>query len=144
MSLKPWSYSIFLTLVLLVCSEGHGRDWKPYQTTRKGDIYYFDPESIEKLPGEVVKVWVKTEKTDFSGDNLREHVKSITSGNKEKVTGEVIQLYEINCPDRKYRIINLAVYDKNNEIKEYYNDPTEWQPIPPESVTQFLHKEVCK
>ena len=41
---------IVIGLLTLLSSEGWGKDWKPYQATKNGDIYYFDSESIEKLP----------------------------------------------------------------------------------------------
>lgn len=131
-------------LIILLCSDGWGRDWKPYQATKNGDIYYFDPESIENLTKDVVRVWVKTEKTEFIGGNLKKHVDEVTSGGKDKVTGEIIQLIDINCSIKTFRVINLAVYDRNREIKEYYNDPSEWNGIAPESVVNYLSKEVCK
>ena len=91
-----------------------------------------------------MKVWTRTEKTEFSGGDLIKHVDEVTSGKKDKVIGEIIQLLEINCPGKQFRVINLAVYDKNKDIKEYYNDPSEWEGIAPESVTNFLQQELCR
>ena len=144
MAIKLWSRVIVIGLLTLFSSEGWGKDWKPYQATKNGDIYYFDSASIEKLPAGMIKVWTRTEKTEFSGGDLIKHVNEVTSGAKDKVVGEIIQLLEINCPGRQFRVINLAVYDKDKNIKEYYNDPSEWEGIAPESVTNFLHEEVCR
>lgn len=128
----------------LFCAVGWGKDWRPYQATKSGDIYSYDPESIEKLPDSRVKIWVRTEKTEFKGGNLKDHVDEIIGGKKDKVTGEIIQLIEIDCSSNRYRIVNLAVYDKNKDIKEYYSDPSEWESIVSESVTHYLYKEICK
>jgi hypothetical protein len=133
-----------LGVVILLNSEGWGWDWKAYQAAKNGDIYYLDPETIEKLPDDIVKVWIKTERTEFGGGDFKKHVEEVTSGKKEKVTGEILQLIDINCSRKTFRVVNLAVYDKNREIKEYYSDPSEWNVIPSESVTNFLSREVCK
>jgi hypothetical protein len=144
MSAKWLVFFVILGLTIIMRREGWSTDWRPYQATRSGDIYYFDPESIEKLPGGVARVWVKMEKTEVGGDDLGTHVNEVISGRKDMVKGEIIQLLEINCSSKKFRVINLAVYDSNNDIKEYYSDPSEWQPIPLKSVTNDLHQKVCK
>ncbi len=133
--------SLFFFVLLVVASAG---EWKPYQATRDGDIYYFDRESVERLPDGPIRVWVKIEKTDPHGGDFKKHVDEIISGNKSKVTGEVLQLLEINCSQGIFRVINLVEYDKNRDIKQYFNVPSEWNKIPPESVTNFLVKEICK
>jgi hypothetical protein len=135
---------LVLTAVILLNSSGWGRDWKAYQAAKNGDIYYLDPETIEKLPDDIVRVWIKTERAEFRGGDFKKHVEEVTSGKKEKVTGEILQLIDINCSRKTFRVVNLAVFDKNKEIKEYYSDPSEWNVIPAESVTNFLSKEVCK
>jgi hypothetical protein len=135
---------LVLGLIILSNSAGWGRDWKAYQAAQNGDIYYLDPETIEKLPDDIVRVWVKTERTEFRGGDFKKHVKEVTSGNKEKVTGEILQLIDIHCIRNTFRVVNLAVFDKNKDVNEYYSDPSEWSVIPSGSVTDFLSKEVCK
>ena len=130
--------------VILLSAEGWSREWNAFQATRSGDIYYFDPESVEK-PGEgVVRVWGKIERTAFEGGDFKKNVEEVVSGKKDKVTGEILQLVEIRCSENTFRVINLVVFDKNKEIKEYYSDPSEWNAIPSESVMNFLRREVCK
>ena len=135
---------IVLGLLTLWNSEGWGKEWKAFQATRNGDIYYFDSESIEE-PGEgMVRVWIKTEKTEFGGGDFKKNVEEVVSGDKGKVIGEILQLVDIRCSEKTFRVINLAVFDKNKDVKEYYSDPSEWNVIPSESVLNFLHGEVCK
>jgi hypothetical protein len=135
---------LIVGVVILLSSEVFGRDWRAYQAVKNGDIYYLDPETIETLPDGVVRVWIKTEKTEFGGVDLKKHVQEVTSGEKKNVRGEILQLMEIDCSKKTFRIVNLAVFDENKEIKEYYSDPSEWNVIPAESVTNFLSREVCK
>ncbi len=135
---------LVLGIAILLNSVAWGRDWKAYQAAKNGDIYYLDPETIEKLPDDIVRVWIKTERTEFGGGDFKKHVEEVTSGKKEKVTGEILQLIDINCSRKTFRVVNLAVFDKNKEVKEYYSDPSEWNVIPTESVTNFLSREVCK
>jgi hypothetical protein len=135
---------LVLGIAILLNSVAWGRDWKAYQAAKNGDIYYLDPETIEKLPDDIVRVWIKTERTEFGGGDFKKHVEEVTSGKKEKVTGEILQLIDINCSRKTFRVVNLAVFDKNKEVKEYYSDPSEWNVIPAEFVTNFLSREVCK
>jgi len=144
MSVKLATAIVMASILIFITGEGWGRDWKPYQATKEGDIYYFDLESLEKLPDNIIQVWVKTEKTEFDGGNLKRHVTEVTGGRKDKVISEIIQVLEINCSSKTFRIINLAVYDKDKNIKEYFNDPSEWNPISSKSVTNYLYREVCK
>ncbi len=95
-----------LLMLLAVCGftfivngEGWSKDWRLFQATRSGNIYYFDPESIEKLPGGVVQIWVKMEETEIAGDDLRKHVNEVISGRKDRIKGEVIKLLEMNPMD---------------------------------------------
>jgi hypothetical protein len=141
--MKLGTVFFWIVLVFLLQTEGWGEDWKAYQATKKGDIYSFDSDSIEPAKEGRIKVWVKVEKTEFDGTDLKGHVNEIQSGNKSKVTGEVIQLLEIDCPQRTFRIINLAVYSKNRDIQEYYSEPSDWEVIHPDSVTQELFRVVC-
>jgi hypothetical protein len=135
---------LILCSVFLSNSEGWGKEWKAFQAAKNGDIYYFDPESIEKPGDDVVRVWIKIERTEFGGGNFKKNVDEAVSGKKDKVTGEILQLVDINCSEKTFRVINLAVFDKNKEVKEYYSDPSEWNVIPPGSVTEFLLKDLCK
>ena len=135
---------LVLGIVILLNTSGWGRDWKAYQAAKNGDIYYLDPETIEKLPDGIVRVWVKTERTEVGGGDFKKHVQEVISGKKEKVTGEILQLMDIHCSRKTFRVVNLAVFDKNKEVNEYYSDPSEWSVIPSASVTDFLSKEICK
>jgi hypothetical protein len=135
---------LVLGTLILLNSSGWGREWKAYQAAQNGDIYYLDPDTVEKLPDGIVRVWVKTERTEFRGGNFEKHVQEVTSGKKEKVTGEILQLMDIRCSRKTFRVVNLAVFDEDKEVNEYYSDPSEWSVIPSGSVTEFLSKEVCK
>ncbi len=135
-------FLIFASLFLWN-SEGWGREWKAFQATRSGDIYYYDPESIEKTEEGMLRVWMKTERTEFDGGEFRKNVDEVVSGKKDKVTGEILQLVDIDCSKKRFRVVNLAVFDKNKDIKEYYSDPSEWNAIPSESVINVLRQEVC-
>ena len=142
--MKRRTLILALGIFFLIRTPGWGEEWQAYQATKKGDIYYFDKASIETSREGQVKVWVRVEKTDFDGSDLKKHVDEIQSGNKTKVTGEVLQLLEIDCRMRTFRIVNLAVYNKARDIQEYYSDPSEWETIHPESVTHDLFGLVCQ
>ncbi len=137
--------TLFVALALsnLLVGQVYAETWRPYQATREGAVYFYDSDSIEHSPGDLLRVWVKVQNTLYRGEDVKKHADEILSGKREKITGEIVQLLEIDCSKKMFRVINLVVYDENREIKEYFNIPSEWNPIPPGSVTHSLRNQIC-
>jgi hypothetical protein len=129
--------------------KAEAEEWKLFQATTTGNIYYFDSTSIKHFPNDVVWVWVRiVETTGFSEEDLKglrdpKKAKNVLKRAHERSAGEWKQLFEIMCSTRMVRTLSATLYDKDGNIKEDYEIPSEWVYIPPNSVTNHLIKMIC-
>ena len=94
----------------------------------RGAIYYFDYSTIRKASNRV-KVW---ELIDFSI--------------AQKVGLSMKSQAEFDCENEQSRLLFILSYDKNmgmGEPNNTVNEPSEWQPVVPESVGEALFKAAC-
>ena len=130
-------------------NNAEGAEWKLFQTSSVGNIYYYDPTSVKRYSNDILWVWVRIiETTGFSKkdlEQLKDSKKAIEVIKKaqEKSTGEWKQVFEINCSARMFRVLSATLYDTNGNIKEDYEIPSEWVHIPQNSVTNYLTKILC-
>ena len=124
-------------------------EWKLFQATPTGDIYYYDPTSVKRFPNDILSVWVRIiETTEFSKKDL-EKLKDSKRANdvikeaQKKSKGESKHLFEINCSANMVRVLKATLYDTKGTIKEDYESPSEWVPIPKNSVTNYLTEILC-
>lgn len=135
----------------LICgfNKVEGAEWKLFQATSTGNIYYFDSTSIKHLPKDFVRVVVRIiETTGFSEEELNglkdpKKTKDVIQKAHERSTGEWKQVFEINCSQGMFRISLATSYDRDGNIKDDYEIPSEWLSIPPNSVTNYLRKMIC-
>jgi len=127
-----------------------GAEWRLFQATPMGNIYYFDTTSIKHFPNGLVWVWIKLIETKgFSEEELKglkdsKKAKDIVKKKtQEKSREEWKQLFEINCSARMVRTLSATLYNIDGNIKEDYELPSEWVYIPPDSVTNHLTKVIC-
>ena len=96
-----------------------------------GSIFYFDYSTIRKASNRV-KVW---ELRDFS--------------NAQEVGVRVLSIKsqtEFDCENEQSRLLFILSYVKNmgmGEPNNTVNEPSEWQPVVPESVGEALFKAAC-
>jgi hypothetical protein len=114
---------------------------------RQKVIYNF--MDVPQSPNNFLWVWVRIIETvglseeDLKGLKDPEKAVDVIEKAQEKSTGEWKQLFEINCLERKVRILSATLYNNNGSIKDEYEIPSEWVHIPPGSVTNYLSKIVC-
>ena len=54
-------------------------------------------------------------------------------------------LHELDCSERKYRVLSLNYYNFSGEsIVEFARSSSTWDFINPGSILENLYKEVCK
>jgi len=138
-----WSFLIY------GFNKAEGAVWELFQTTSAGNIYYYDAISIERLPNDILQVWVRIiETTGFSKADLEklkdpERAIEVIKKAQKHSRSEWKQLFEINCSGRLFRVLSATLYDMNGNIKENYELPSEWTHIPQNSVTNYLAKILC-
>jgi len=129
-------------------NKAEGAEWKLFQATLVGNIYYYDSTSIKRFPNDI-RVWVKIiETTGLSKEDVKElkdpkKAMGVIKKAREKSTSEWKQLFEINCSARMVRVLSATLYDTNGMIKEDYEIPSEWVHIAPNSVTNYLAEILC-
>jgi len=130
-------------------NKAEGAEWKLFQATSVGNIYYYDSTSIKRFPNDILWVWVKIiETTGLSKEDVKElkdpkKAMGVIKKAREKSTSEWKQRFEINCSARMVRVLSATLYDTNGVIKEDYELPSEWVHIAPNSVTNYLAEILC-
>jgi hypothetical protein len=133
---------ILIGLAIFGNTDVWGADWKPYGAS-DDVLCYYDTESITRPSKNIVRVWVKWDYTEKGV--LREIEKS---GKQYENLNHSINLWEINCSERKFDLPKLTYYDNKGDLIESLspppNSPQKWIFIIPESIGELLYKEVCK
>lgn len=130
-------------------NHAEGAEWKLFQATQAGHIYYFDSTSVKHFPNGLIWVWVKIIETmGFTEEELKglkdaKRSKDIVKRAQGRPRGEWEQLFEINCSARMARTLTATLYHTDGSIKEDYELPSEWVYVSPESVTHHLIKIIC-
>lgn len=151
-------------LILFLCMEVRGADWKLFFSTKDGYTCYYDPESITHPSKDIVRVWKK--------DILSEERK-VPGG--DEVYSYAKTLFEFHCIEREHRILYVVYYSKDDRVLSSVNPEDErwfnalkgaaadrqlfdrlmleylknrermsrWNFIVPESSVEKLYKIVC-
>ncbi len=129
--------------------EAAGAEWKLFQASPTGNIYYYDPTDVKRFTQTFLWVWVRIietaglSKEDLKGLEDPERAVHVIEKAQEKSTGEWRQLFEINCSEGMVRVLSATLYHRDGSIKEEYKLPSEWAHIPPGSVTKKKRKIIC-
>lgn len=118
--------------------DGYGADWKFYSFNDLAESYY-DVQSITRPSKNVVRVW---ERMNFTEKGIMDMV--VRFGPSYKNLSFSMCLYEINCIEKKARILSLAHYDDKRDVIHTTSFQGEWTFIIPESVVENLYEEICK
>jgi len=134
---KPGVFLGIIGLVLIGYTEGWGVDWKYYGTNEDGS-YFYDTESMTRLPKNLIQVWVQSA---YSEKSISHWVREGGKGFQDLDFSLV--LLELNCVERSARYLRIVFYSKNGKVFQPI-DNDEWHFIAPDSMTGRLHEEVCK
>jgi len=129
---------ILMGLAIFSYSEVWGSDWMEFAKNERTHCYY-DTKSISQPSKNIIKVGVKFEYTNIG---VTEFVK--TFGDKFNKLDNSKSLYEVNCVEKKYRILELVFYSKDGNVLNTISYPSEWKYNIRESVSDALDKAVCK
>ena len=130
-------------LLILPCSKDvNCAQWIRY-ATGGGVLRLYDAGSINYLPNNSVRVFVKTIPVD---EEIR--LKMIADFRKIDLAldnfRQVNSLYEINCKDRTYKSLQMIFYDKEERVVGKLTDEeTSVTYISPESTEELLYKKMC-
>jgi hypothetical protein len=129
---------ILIGFLIFGYAEVWGADWKIYYSNEMYSGYY-DVQSITHPSQNIVRVWVMY---DYTKKGLLYMVEKL--GEKYENLGYSKNLWEIDCLEKKFRILSLFYYDHEGKLIDFLSDPISQDFIVPESNADDLFKEVCK
>ena len=131
---------ILIGLAVFTYAEVWGEEWEKYAENEK-ILCCYDVESLSQPSENIIRVWLRFEYTDLGlGDPVL--VKRL--GKKINKLDNSKSLYEINCVERKYRILEFMFYSKDGNVLYKKSIPSNWAYIIRESLNSALYKTVCK
>jgi len=99
--------------------------WVYYATDDDGAEYAFNPTNVERLQGNLVRVWVKA---------------LYTEKNKKYSEGQF--QWEIDCAKKTIRGL-AATVKKRDGTSEAITQASDWSPIPAGSTAETLFEAMC-
>jgi hypothetical protein len=129
--------TLFLMVFLFLPQIANSADWNMYGMN-KGEAYLYDKHTL-KYTGEMVRVWTRLVLSEKSIGDLKNLL-----GQKYNGVTYSNYLEEVQCTDKKIRVLSIVFYNKENDVLGSVNyDDSNWVVIPPESVFDRLHNKVC-
>ena len=120
-------------------AEVWGGDWKSYGRNDFGE-YYYDAESVNHLPNNIVSVWTKEISSQKSIVDMVNRLGIVYSD-----LGYINTLWKVDCIGRKFRAVEEVCYSKSNSFIDSPNvSGAEWKFIVPDSMLEVLSKAACK
>ncbi|MCX8111105.1 MAG: hypothetical protein N3D15_07635 [Syntrophorhabdaceae bacterium] len=142
-------FIIFCFIIICGCSTGKvgERNWRLFDMDNLRD-YYFDADNLEEITKGLVRVKLGSAVKGNEARNweIRERLKRGLSIEGYENYESSQDIYEINCIEKKFRLISGADYDSENKILSSYENPSmEWHAIPENSAIMSLIKlkSVC-
>jgi hypothetical protein len=99
--------------------------WIYYATDDDGAAYAFNPTNVERLQGNLVRVWVKA---------------LYTEKNKKYTEGQF--QWEIDCAKKTMRGLAATVNEEGWNV-EAITKSSDWSSIPAESTAETLFETMC-
>jgi Surface-adhesin protein E len=129
---------VLIGLAIFACAEVWGADWKHY-ASNEDLLGYYDAQGITGPSENIVSVWTRL---DYTEKGVLGWVKKF--GKTFENLDYVINLNEINCLEKKFRILLVYYYDSKGSVFDSIRYPSEWTIVVPESIQENLYEEVCK
>ena len=127
-------------LLVLSYAEVWGEDWKSIRKNKDGDSYYYDASSITHPSKNIVRGSVKMVYSEKSKNREIDKL-----GPSYKDLSYRINLWEMNCIEKKVAFLEITTYTKNGTvIKSIKVDSIKWASIVPETMGEDLYKALCK
>ena len=127
--------------VLFLFTEGWEADWKRFDSNVYGDNYY-DRGSIIRGSKNIVRVLVKYVPNEKGVMNAVERM-----GEQFKTLRDSQTLVELECAEKKFRILSVTLYSKEGGIlysEKWEEQESRWVLVTPQSGWGSLHGILCK
>lgn len=136
-----------LVILLLINPVMGSSEWVKYYDDINGNIRSYNKNvSIEKNTGNhIIQVW---DKVDYSKNGKKQAIQQMAKlGTSTKTYDKLshnTSLYEIDCKKRRFRVLQLLMYDEEGNTLYYHQYNEDWVNLPPDTKLDLLRKQVCK
>jgi hypothetical protein len=135
-------FLFFFGFCLIDCPEVWTGSWQFLEKDDEG-IWFYDRENVHPHPNSLIRV--RTKKI-YDQKGVLDAVEKY--GKDYRNLDYALAIWEINCLQRKFKLISARFYSKNNTIIQAYNDEEERyftpEDIPVGSYLELLHNQVCR
>ena len=134
LSVKSGVILIGLLIFVTACQSTKGGDWKFFSSTDLYECFYYAGNMTRSYKN-IVRVWIKLEYTE---KGITENVKEF--GKNYENLSYSLQLWEIDCPTKKQRILSIKQYSVEGNILNTKPAKSRLS----ESLGKSLSETVCK
>lgn len=134
--------------ILSLVSQVQGAEWLSIGKDRVGNELFYDREILIKRSTDIIEVWVKGIYSDEGKKSrMQERIRSKATVERYEKLSYSLELQEINCAKRQFRIKAYTDYSSDEGILYKFiseQNPSEgWEPITPESMGEKMYQTVC-
>ena len=138
--LGKFVYISVLLLSIVVATDARGENWKALKSDDSGASYY-DLDTKILISQGVIRVW---EQYVYTAESVTK--KMMTYGSKYEGLKNSMTLWEMNCPEKKARIISTADYSHDGRVISKTKEgapPWPWDSYAPGSLGGLLIQAIC-
>jgi len=141
-------YCLLLAITIISpVATAQGAEWFSIGEDRAGNELFFDLESLVQHSG-VIKAWMKAiYSREGRKERIKERVMKKASVERYDRLSYALELQEINCGRREFRVLAYADYSSDGRILHSSiidHHPAEgWEPIAPDSMGEVIDRLVC-
>jgi hypothetical protein len=134
--------------ILSLISQVQGAEWLSIGKDRVGNELFVDLETVTKRSG-IIKTWMKGIYSDEGRkERIQDRIISKVSVERYEALGYALELQEIDCVKREFRVMAYTDYTADGRILHattIEQKPSEgWEPIIPESMGEIVAQIVCR
>jgi len=136
-----YAFLVFIGFYLLDHGEVWGADWKFLERDDEG-IWFYDSENVERHSDNRIRVRIKK---NYDKKGVWKAVEKY--GTDYMNLDHVLSVWEIDCFQKKFRLLSAIFYSKDKSIiQDYADEKVKYfilEDIPPDSYIELVCTKVC-
>jgi hypothetical protein len=145
--MKRICFLIFSITLFFLAPQVQGAEWSSIGKDRAGNELFVDLETVTKRSG-IMKAWMKGIYSDEGRkERIQDRIISKASVERYETLGYALELQEIDCVKREFRVMAYTDYSSDGKIlytTTIEQQPSEgWEHIAPESMGEIVAKIAC-
>jgi len=145
---KKSCFLLFAITMFFIVSQAQGAEWLSIGKDRVGNELFYDQDALIKNPTGITKIWIKgVYSAEGRKERIQERIKGkLTVENYENLS-YALELQEINCVKREYRVMAYTDYTSDERILHKFTVEQQpsggWEPVTPDSMGEIVDKIIC-